>query len=288
MPKRATADLPFRSGRFKKLAATTQRIVRTFDKAAEYRFFNTAKKEFTVTAKTDSGSTTTLLVKKQCSVDILVRANSTVTISGTPLAQIEGVYDLVAKGVPVRSGRFKASGLHVPTDALQVVRGRVGDLYRIFNVGETPFVVGVNSVIPGCSTDFALQVPDPLTISTDVNVSVAGVYDSLDTGLSVRSGHFKLDVDADPDINKELEHLVVDATGSSKALRYRITNSGTGALAFNVIADGAELVKLLPDQSIDLVAGPGSGADPGYKQIKVTRIDKTILVNGIYDFLGEE
>ncbi|MBI1346147.1 hypothetical protein GC163_07640 [bacterium] len=292
-----------RSGQVKAPEAN-QKIVLTKANAT-YRFFNTSKKPFKISVR--RGVSSELLqdidLFPKCSIDIRLTGPCYVVLKGgtwtlengaavtTDLSDIQCVYDVISDSIPVRSGQFKKpkkyqgqASVKIANIGLNISSG----MYRIFNAGETPILIGTSTdpLPPACSRDVnvldLVDVSSPdaanLVIQSEVPENdFVGLFDVLETGASVRSGRFEL-FEADP----ANVHLLINAENySDTPYRYRLFNTGTEA--FEVLADGASLVKLDKNQSIDFQVKDGAQF---VKKLGVKPLAAGQTITGVYDIIG--
>ena len=98
--------------------------------------------------------------------------------------------------MPIRTGRIKSS---VPNTVFNIIEGKNGAHYRIFNSGEHEFDIdfaigGVKTVLAGCSLDIVTKQPTISVITkNDVNkVPIKGIYEYVPARAKDRDGRFKL------------------------------------------------------------------------------------------------
>jgi hypothetical protein len=174
----------------------------------------------------------------------------------------------------LRSGRIK-SGDVSETNELTIIRGGRSATFRIYNSGETNFIVkpnGANTpqqqqivLKKKCSVDIE---PNGDVIITQNNAEpVEGIYEYIDPLNPIRSGRFKGDASGNGIVILQWKNA------SQITDFYRILNSGDKDFIVNV--DGNQVATLKPTYSIDVFAG---------KKVGISRGDAE-PVEGIYDYL---
>jgi hypothetical protein len=175
----------------------------------------------------------------------------------------------------IRSGRIKGNDV-TGTNALTIIKGgKVDGRFRIYNSGETEFIVKPN----GTGTPSGQQVtvpqkgsadiePDGEVIITQTNAApVEGMYEYIDPFNPIRNGRFKGNASGNGITILQWKN------GSTHKDFYRILNSGDEE--FEVLVDGASAAMVKPTYSIDVFAGT---------KAVIKRADAK-PVEGIYDYL---
>lgn len=279
------ADSGIRSGRFEGPTAAQPIIV--VQHSTVYRFFNTGKVPFNVQIPDPNPSNppnTLVTLDRQSSADVKIAGGKSVVIGAVDPAKqsnVKGVYSLLAPTHPIRSGHFKSK---TPATATTILHGRKSNLYRVYNSGEATFKV-MNTpdepeVIADCSLD--LLVAKQVTEVTGANnTTIAGVYESLLEGTSVRSGRFTFQ-----EANSPIEHLIIDFRQADSTAtpvhRFRITNGGD--TSFLVLKDGGSIL------GADVMLGRGQSIDFQIVEKEQNKIEvkgnADEQFTGIYDYLG--
>lgn len=281
------SDSGVRSGRFIAplgstpfVIATSQPIILSENPSA-YRIFNSGEKKIRVNVVRNATLDYHVKLERNCSVDVHVPQSGSVFINDeggtvTPVADREGVFDLLSGTGDIRSGRFRSG--NPLADPVTIIRKRQGKLYRIFNAGDNPFKIvaggSLTSILKHCSRDFIVP-SDELQITADANDKISGVYDQLTKGVNSRSGRFKID-----SVGVSTEYLLIGMTAvTADVHRYRITNAGEQS--FDVFSSGTKLVELKRDQSIDLQVSHELNS-----LVSVKGTADNSRITGIYDYLG--
>jgi hypothetical protein len=164
----------------------------------------------------------------------------------------------------LRNGRFKGSA----GQTIDIAVGRRGTL-RVFSTGGTSFDVKVNSpsgdvstpVVRDQSVDILMDA-DARSIKVTGASAFEGVYEFLERGRDIRSGHYKGQATTKVTLVQGGDNLI-----------YRVMNSGD--FSFEIESDGDAVVSLPPGFSIDV------GVD---NSLTISRADGQV-VEAIFDTL---
>lgn len=280
-----------RSGRFKITnstgAADDFLIIKTV-KESVYRFFNSGSKSFTVKVSTSIS----IVVESKDSIDVEVTGDLHIEVANGDT--VEGIYDFVEGNFDVRNGRF--SGSFNDSKSPEIIRGRVGSLYRVFNSGDDDFRIKygnlanptTSKISKRQSHDFVVDGIVRLEVDSTTDVKVNAIYDYLEPGKAIRSGRFKRELADSPDVLHEIINFSKFTT-PKKVLLYRIFNSGDHPIDIVAKASLASptqivLTTLEREQSFDV--GLDNGGFSGHKVVWVRSTAANKPIEGIYEFLG--
>lgn len=303
MPARKI-DQGIRSGRFKSPISNPIIKVEAGHKAP-FRIYNAGDTSITV-----SGTGISQNVDSGGSIDVLVEATdiSITQAGGNPF---QGIFDLIADGSIIRSGRFQSGGT--------IILYQDG-VYRVINTGESPITLtftvtttvinlmtgtttptSVSTELPvkkNCSVDFSVapkSITPTLTTITTISTTVAvggtsiqGVYDRLDIRSDVRSGRFQQLYSVTTPLT--VVNLIATSEGYH---RYRISNGGRLPFKIQWSANGTsgwnDVGTVQRDQSLDFEVSTTARPYIGVVRevVNPAPAGANAAITGIIDYLGQ-